>query len=41
MLGRYDESRPALERVLQIPDADPRHVEEAQKQLNYLKEFGL
>lgn len=41
MLGMYEESKPPLQRVLDNPNADPRHREEAEKQNQYLKEFGL
>lgn len=41
MLGMYDESIPPLKKVLTLTDADPKYRDEAQKQLDYLKEFGF
>jgi tetratricopeptide (TPR) repeat protein len=41
MLGMFEESKAPLLKVLDNPNADPRHREEAEKQINYLKESGL
>lgn len=41
MLGMYEESVLPLQRVLKLTDADPKYQDEAQKQLDYLKEFGF
>jgi hypothetical protein len=40
MLGMYDESIPPLKKVIDLSISDPKYLDEAQKQLDYLKDFG-
>ncbi len=41
MLGMFEESKTPLQKVLDNPNSDPRHRDEAEKQIAYLREFGL